>query len=57
MKTLAEKYIEKAQQLMPAHEELWEGIKPSMTEGQIDEEIFHRGEYLGGMAAVILELI
>lgn len=55
--TYAELYIQKARELIPAHNELCD-IDPSIDQPRIiDELVFSRGEYLGGMAAVILELV
>ncbi|CAM3837080.1 hypothetical protein VRRI112168_02495 [Vreelandella rituensis] len=55
--TLAERYIQKARDLMPHQDALYE-IDPGIDCPQaIDEIIFSRSEYLGGMAAVILEIV
>ena len=55
--TLATRYNAQAQRLMPHHAQSLE-VDPSINDaGQIDEIVFRRGEYLGGMAAVLLALI
>lgn len=55
--TLAQRFIQKARVLMPEHEDL-QNIDPTLDDPQvIDEVMFRRSEYLGGMAAVILALI
>jgi hypothetical protein len=55
--TLAERYNAEAQRLMPHMAEdlaLDAGIDNA---GHIDEIVFRRSEYLGGMAAVLLALL
>jgi hypothetical protein len=55
--TLAARYNAQAQRLMPQHADSLE-VDPSINDAaQIDEIIFRRSEYLGGMAAVLLALI
>lgn len=55
--TFAERYISKARELMPHQDEL-QNIDPSINDPLvIDELIFAKGEYLGGMAAVILAIL
>lgn len=55
--TLAARYNAQAQRLMPQHADSLE-VDPSINDAaQIDEIVFRRSEYLGGMAAVLLALI
>jgi len=55
--TLAERYNAEAQRLMPQHADSL-AVDPSINNsGHIDEIVFRRSEYLGGMAAVLLALI
>jgi hypothetical protein len=55
--TLAERYNAEAQRLMPQHADSL-AVHPSIDNvGHIDEIVFRRSEYLGGMAAVLLALI
>ena len=55
--TLAERYNAEAQRLMPQHADSL-AIDPTIDNAShIDEIIFRRSEYLGGMAAVLLALI
>jgi len=55
--TLAQRFIQKARVLVPEQEDL-QSIDPALDDPQaIDDVIFRRSEYLGGMAAVILALI
>jgi hypothetical protein len=55
--TIAAKFIQTAHKLMPHMVELRE-LDASINEAnQIDEVMFSKGEYLGGMAAVILAII
>lgn len=57
MSTLAQKFITKARELVPFQNEL-QDLDPSINcETAIDELMFRKGEYLGGMAVVILELV
>jgi len=57
MKTLAERYNAEAERIMP-HMAKDLTVDPSIDRvGEIDEIVFRRGEYLGGMAAVLLALI
>lgn len=54
--TLAERYNAEAQLLMPQHADSL-AVDPSIDNaGHIDEIVFRRSEYLGGMAAVLLAL-
>ena len=54
--TLAERYNVEAQRLMPQHADSL-AVDPSIDNaGHIDEIVFRRSEYLGGMAAVLLAL-
>ncbi|MBO6883438.1 MAG: hypothetical protein JJ869_07640 [Marivita sp.] len=54
--TLAERYNAEAQRLMPQHADSL-ALDPSIDNaGHIDEIVFRRSEYLGGMAAVLLAL-
>lgn len=56
-RTLAERYNLEASRLMP-HMGSDLHVDPSInTASEIDEIVFRRGEYLGGMAAVLLALI
>ena len=56
MKTLAQRYNEKARELMPTHPDLL--VDNRLTSAsEIDETVFRRSEYLGGMAAVILRIV
>lgn len=53
--TLAQRYNAKARQIMPNHPQLI--VDENLTTGaQIDDVVFRRGEYLGGMAAVLIEM-
>jgi hypothetical protein len=55
--TLAERFQRKARELVPQHDDL-QDIDPTIDDPSvIDEIIFRRSEYLGGMAAVILALL
>lgn len=54
--TLAARYNAKARTLMPGHPDLL--VDPSLdVSWHIDDEVFRRSEYLGGMAGVILALL
>jgi len=55
--TLAERFVDKATELMPHHEELRELVLAIDDAEHIDEIMFHNSEYIGGMAAVILSLL
>lgn len=55
--TLAQKFKAKAAELMPHQTGLQEIDDSIDSASHIDEIIFRESEYLGGMAAVILELI
>ena len=55
--TLAERYNTEAERLMP-HMADRLAVDPTITcAGHIDEIVFRRSEFLGGMAAVLLALI
>jgi hypothetical protein len=55
--TLATRYNAEAQRLMPEHADSL-AVEPSINNAShIDEIVFRRSEYLGGMAAVLLALI
>ena len=55
--TLAERYNREANRLMP-HMGSDLQVDPSInTASEVDEIVFRRGEYLGGLAAVLLALI
>ncbi|WP_424973489.1 hypothetical protein [Dinoroseobacter sp. S124A] len=55
--TLAERYNREAARLMP-HMGSDLQVEPAInTACEIDEIVFRRSEYLGGMAAVLLALI
>lgn len=55
--TIAERYNAEAKRLMPQHADSL-AFDPSIkSAGHIDEIVFRRSEYLGGMAAVLLALI
>jgi hypothetical protein len=55
--TVAERYNAEARRLLPHRaDEL--SVDPAITRAsEIDEIVFRRSEYLGGMAAVLLALI
>lgn len=55
--TLAQKFKEQAHRLMPHQSDLLELDDKVNTANEIDEIMFHKGEYIGGMATVILEII
>ncbi|WP_299074952.1 hypothetical protein [uncultured Paraglaciecola sp.] len=51
-------YKAKARDLMPEHlHTLTDGITDDMSLGTIDDIIFQRSEYLGGMCAVLISLV
>ena len=55
--TRAQLFIDKAKAIMPHQDEL-QNLDPKIDNyNTIDEIMFHKGEYLGGMAAVIIQLI
>lgn len=55
MDTLATIYNRIARDLAPEQEDLQ--VDPSLTtHTQIDDTVYHRSEYLGGMASILLEL-
>lgn len=54
--TVGERYNAEVKRLMPNQPDLL--VDPTINDaGEIDEIVYRRGEYLGGMATVILELI
>lgn len=57
MNTLANKFKAKALELMPNQDDLQDLDSAINTHDEIDEIMFRKGEYIGGMAAIILELI
>lgn len=55
--TLAQRFIKKARQLVPQHDDL-QSIDPAIDDASvIDEILFRRGEYVGGMATAILAIL
>lgn len=55
--TIAERYNAEAKRLLP-HMAADLAVEPSInTANEIDEIVFRRSEYLGGMACAILALI
>lgn len=55
--TMAQKFKQEALRLMPHQSDLLELDDKVNNANEIDEIMFHKGEYIGGMAAVILEII
>lgn len=55
--TLAARYNAQVQRLMPQYANSLEVDQSINDVAQIDEIVFRRSEYLGGMAAVLLALI
>ena len=55
--TYAQKFKAKAKDLMPHHEDLQNVSDEIDDAGQVDDIMFAWSEYIGGMAAVIRELI
>ena len=55
--TLAQKFIAKSREVMPHMDDLRDLDESIDNAGHIDEIMFRKGEYIGGMAAVILALI
>lgn len=55
--TLAQRFKARAREIMPHQDKLQDLDDRIDDEGHIDEIIFRKSEYLGGMAAVILELV
>ena len=55
--TLAERYNREATRLMPLMGNDLQVDASIKTASEIDEIVFRRSEYLGGMAAVLLALI
>ena len=54
--TLAERYNDKCREIMRGHPDLI--VSDDIDDAEhIDEIVWHRSEYLGGMCAVILELV
>ena len=56
-KTLAIKFKAKAKELMPGQDGLQDLDGDINSAGHIDEIMFRKSEYLGGMAAVILAIL
>lgn len=56
-KTLAVKFKAKAKLVMLTQDDLLDLDDSIDSESEIDEIMFHKGEYIGGMAAVILSLL
>lgn len=56
-RTLAERYNVEATRLMPHMGSNLHVDPTSNTASEIDEIVFRRNEYLGGMAAILLALI
>ncbi|GAB4181282.1 MAG: hypothetical protein Tsb002_01100 [Wenzhouxiangellaceae bacterium] len=57
-KTLAERFIQKAKELLPQYIDDLVDLDPAIdTAGAIDDIMFRKGEYLGGMAACILAIL
>lgn len=55
--TLAQRFKQKALELVPQQDEL-QNLDPGIDDPHvIDEIMYRRSEYLGGMAAVILALL
>ena len=55
--TLAARYNATAERLLPHHAESL-AVDPAIdSAGLIDESVFRRSEYLGGMAVVLLALL
>lgn len=56
--TFAERYNAKVKEIMPSMaDDLMVDPNTVKTASHIDEHIFHRSEYLGGMCSVILALV
>lgn len=55
--TLAQKFMQEAKKLMPHQSDLQDLDESINSPDTIDDIMFHKGEYIGGMAAVILEII
>lgn len=55
--TLAARYNAAAQRLLPHHADSLAVAPEIDSAGLIDEIVFRRSEYLGGMAVVLLALI
>jgi len=55
--TLAERYNAQAQRLLPHMAESLAGDPTITCAGEIDDIVFRRSEYLGGMAIAIIALI
>ena len=57
MKTSAQAFIAKAKEIMPHQDDL-QDLDPAIdSTDHTDEIMFGKGEYIGGMAAVIIQLI
>ena len=55
--TLAQRFKHLAGDLMPHQSDLMELDSSIDSASEIDEIMFHKGEYIGGMAAVLLALL
>lgn len=55
--TKAQAFKKKAKQLMPQQDDLQSIDESIDSYDEIDDVMFRKGEYLGGMAAVLIELI
>jgi len=56
-KTIAQQFKQKAKQIMPHQSSLLDLDDTIDSVDEIDDIMFRRGEYIGGMAAVILSII
>ena len=55
--TLADRFNSEARRLLPHHAESL-SVDPGLNDaGQIEEIVFRRSEYLGGMAVALLAMI
>ena len=55
--TQAQRFIKKALEIEPHQDELRELDESIDSTDTIDQIMFSKGEYIGGMAAVIIELV
>lgn len=55
--TVAQKFIKKSKEIMPHHDALIDLDENIDSADHIDEIMFRKSEYIGGMASVILTLI
>ncbi len=55
--TKAQAFKKKAKQLMPQQDDLQSIDESIDSYDEIDDVMFRKGEYLGGMAAVLIELL